>query len=294
MKNVLFIYNPNSGKRVISSQLDKLVGIFTEEGMIPTIARIGAIDDNDSVRELIASGRFDGVIVAGGDGSVNTIIKTVLDTGADIPVGIIPTGTCNDFSRSLGMPGDIIRCARLIAQGNVMRVDIGFINGGESIFINEIGGGVLATVSFSTDQNLKKLFGPLAYYINGIGELANLKPFELKLTTPEQEYDEQALVFAILNGTDMSGFSNVIRDAQMQDGMMDILIFKDANPLEITDSLLKFVSGGEFKDENVVRIRTSKCTIDCSANVSTTVDGEKGPAFPFTLEMKKQAIQIYC
>ena len=158
MKNVLFIYNPNSGKRVISSQRDKLVGIFTEEGMIPTIARIGAINDNDSVRELIASGRFDGVIVAGGDGSVNTIIKTVLDTGADIPVGIIPTGTCNDFSRSLGMPSDIIRCARLIAQGNVISIDIGLINDGESIFVNEIGGGVLATVSFSTDQNLKKLF----------------------------------------------------------------------------------------------------------------------------------------
>ena len=69
MNNVLFIYNPNSGKRVISSQLDKLIGIFTEAGMIPTIARIGGIDDNSTVRELIASKRFDGVIVAGGDGS---------------------------------------------------------------------------------------------------------------------------------------------------------------------------------------------------------------------------------
>ena len=294
MNNVLFIYNPNSGKRVISSQLDKFVGIFTEAGMIPTIARIGGTEDNVTVHDLIASKKFDGVIVAGGDGSVNTVIKTVLDTGSDIPVGIIPTGTCNDFSRSLGMPNDIIRCARLIAQKNIIRTDIGIINGGESIFVNELGGGVLASVSFSTDQNLKKVFGPLAYYLNGIGELANMKPFELKVTTPEKEYTEHALVFAILNGTDMSGFSNVIRDAQMQDGMMDILIFKDAKPIEITDSLLKFVSGGEFKEENVVRIRTNKCIINCAGGVSTTVDGEKGPGFPITLEMKKQAVQIYC
>lgn len=293
MKNILFIYNPNSGKRVIASQLDKIVSIFTAESMIPTLVRIDG-GNNNAITELIGSGKFDGVVVAGGDGSVNAVIKTVLDTGVDIPVGIIPTGTCNDFSRSLGMPNDILRCARLIAQGNIIRTDIGYINGGESIFVNELAGGVLVTVSFSTDQNLKRMFGPLAYYINGIGELGNMKPFELRVKTPEKEYVEQAIVFAVLNGTDMSGFSNVIKEAQMQDGMMDILIFKNAKPIEITDSLLKFVSGGDFKDENVVRIKTSECVIECDADISTTVDGEKGPAFPMKLEMKKQAIQIYC
>lgn len=293
MEKILFIYNPASGKRGIINNLDKIIGIFSEAGKIPTIYRIDK-SNKESISDIISNNDFDGIVVAGGDGSVNAIIKTIIDTGVDIPIGVIPTGTCNDFSRSLGMPTDHIRCARLIAQGKYIKTDIGIINDGEMIFVNEVAGGVLVSASFSTDQNLKKVFGPLAYYINGIGELANIKPFELTVTTPEQVYNEKALIFVVLNGSDMSGFSNVIKEAQMQDGYMDILIFKDTNPIEITDSLIKLVSGGEFKDANVVRIKTKECTISCSADIKTTVDGEKGPDLPLKLEMKKQAVKVFC
>ena len=137
------------------------------------------------------------------------------------------------------------------------------------------------------------MFGPLAYYVTGLGELANVKPFELKIETEDKTYVEQALVFVVLNGTDMSGFSNVIKDALMQDGEMDILIFKNTNPLEITDTLFKFVTGGDFRDKNVVRIRTAHCKISCQADISTTVDGERGPGFPLELNMKQKALSIY-
>lgn len=292
MKKLLLIYNPNSGKKNIASHLDKIIEIFATEGKLLTLYRLQK--ENPDLPSMITDGGFDGVVVCGGDGSVNTVAKIILDSGKDIPLGIIPNGTCNDFSRSLGMPNDISRCARLVAQGNIMKTDIGYINDGNAIFVNELAGGVLVSVSFSTDQNLKKLFGPLAYYVNGIGELANMKPFEITVETEEQTYNEQALVFVVLNGTDISGFSNVIKEAQMQDGYMDILIFKNTNPIELTDTLLKFVSGGNFKDNNVVRIKTNKCKIDCKADIYTTVDGEKGPNFPLELEMHKQALSVYC
>ena len=292
MEKILLIYNPNSGKKNIAAHIDKITEIFSAEEKLVTLYRIGD-KNNLPLSGLIQDGGFDGIVVCGGDGSVNSIAKIMLDSKADIPLGVIPNGTCNDFSRSLGMPGDIIRCARLIAQGNVTQTDIGYINGKEAIFVNELAGGVLVSASFSTDQNMKKLFGPLAYYVTGLGELANIKPFELKIETEEKTYVEQALVFLVLNGTDISGFSNVIKEAQMQDGEMDILVFKDAKPLEITDTLLKFVTGGNFREENVVRIRTPKCRISCTAYISTTVDGEKGPDFPLELEMRQKALKIY-
>lgn len=292
MEKILLIYNPNSGKKNIASHIDKIIDIFSAENMLVTLYRIGE-KNKLPMDELIKNGGFDGVVVCGGDGSVNSVAKIILDSGADIPLGVIPNGTCNDFSRSLGMPNDIIRCARLIAQGNITKTDIGFINEGSSIFVNELAGGVLVSASFSTDQNMKKLFGPLAYYVTGLGELANIKPFELKIETDEKTYVEQALVFLVLNGTDISGFSGVIKEALMQDGEMDILVFKNANPLEITDTLFKFVTGGNFRDENVVRIRTPHCKISCDANISTTVDGEKGPDLPLELKMTQKALKIY-
>ena len=293
MEKILLTYNPNSGKKNIAAHLDKIIDIFACENKLVTLYRIGE-KNMLSMDELIKDGGFDGVVVCGGDGSVNSVAKTIVESGSNLPLGVIPNGTCNDFSRSLGMPSDIIRCARLIAQGNITETDIGIINGGTSIFVNELAGGVIVNASFSTDQNLKKLFGPLAYYVTGIGELANIKPFEITVETEDKTYVEQALVFLVLNGTDISGFSNVIKEAQMQDGKMDILIFKNTNPLEITDTLFKFVTGGNFRDENVVRIKTSHCKISCAADISTTVDGERGPEFPLELKMIQKAIKIYC
>lgn len=292
MEKLLLVYNPKSGKKNIASSLDKIVEIFSAAGKITTLYRIGECEY--SVKDVLEENEFDGVVVCGGDGSVNTIVKTILDMKIDVPIGVLPNGTCNDFARSLGMPSDILMCARLIAQGKTVKTDIGIINKGESVFVNELAGGMLVTASFSTDQNMKKMFGPLAYYVTGIGELANIKPFDITVVTEDKTYKEQALVFVVLNGTDMSGFSNVIKEARMQDGEMDILIFKDAKPLEITDTLLRFVSGSEFKDKSVVRIRTHSCKIICDNKISTTVDGEKGPHFPLSLEMKKQAIKVFC
>lgn len=292
MNKLLMIYNPNSGKKNITAHLDRIIEIFAAEGKLLTLYRIGENRGAD-LKKIIGSGEYEGVIVCGGDGSVNTTAQIILESGLDIPMGIIPNGTCNDFSRSLGMPNDLLRCARLVAQGNVMKTDIGIINGGKSVFVNELAGGMLVSVSFNTDQNLKKMFGPLAYYVNGIGELTSMKPFDITIETEDSVYNEKALVFVVLNGTDMSGFSNVIKEAHMQDGYMDILIFKNTKPLEMTDTLIKFVTGGDFRDENVVRIKTQKCKITCPASISTTVDGEKGPLFPLELEMKKEAISVY-
>lgn len=292
MEKLLLIYNPNSGKKNITLYLDKIVEIFAAAGKIVTFYRLG--DSVNSLQDVLENDNFDGAVVCGGDGSVNSVAKILFDSGIDIPLGVIPNGTCNDFLRSLGMPDDILLCARLIAQGKVKRVDLGIINGGEAAFVNELAGGVMVTASFTTDQNMKKMFGPLAYYVTGIGELANMKPFDIKIETEDEVYNEQALVFLVLNGTDISGFSNVIREAQMQDGIMNILIFKDANPIEITDTLFRFISGSDFKEQSVVRIKSHKCKITCPSSITTTLDGEKGPSFPIEIEMKQQAIQIYC
>ena len=145
MEKILLIYNPNSGKKNIAAHIDKITEIFSAEEKLVTLYRIGD-KNNLPLSGLIQDGGFDGIVVCGGDGSVNSIAKIMLDSKADIPLGVIPNGTCNDFSRSLGMPGDIIRCARLIAQGNVTQTDIGYINGKEAIFTKVVGGDITSKV----------------------------------------------------------------------------------------------------------------------------------------------------
>ena len=101
MEKILLIYNPNSGKKNIASHLDKIVDIFESAGKLITLYRIDE-KNRMSMEEIIQNGSFDGIVVCGGDGSVNSVASMILKNGVDIPLGIIPNGTCNDFSRSLG------------------------------------------------------------------------------------------------------------------------------------------------------------------------------------------------
>lgn len=91
MEKILLIYNPNSGKKNIAAHLDKIIDIFESAGKLITLYRIDE-KNRMSMEELIQSKSFDGIVVCGGDGSVNSVAAMILKSGVDIPLGITPSG----------------------------------------------------------------------------------------------------------------------------------------------------------------------------------------------------------
>ncbi len=292
MENWILMYNPASGggKRV-RSRLDSIIEIFQSSDKLITAYRLDAANPT-SIETVLDSGKYDGIIACGGDGTVNFVGSLLARKGLSIPMGVIPTGTCNDFARSIGLPTDIIKCAKRLAQGNIRKIDVGKINE-DTYFINELAGGILVDVSFSVDDSLKQRFGSLAYYMAGAEKLTKLKTFPITIETAQGEKHEiDAYLFLMLNGTDVAGMSGMIKDAVMDDGMLDILVFKKSNLIDVTDTLLKLLTNARFRDSSVVRIRTSACRITCKEQLVTTLDGEKGPMLPLHIEMQKQAINV--
>jgi len=198
MKKVLIVYNPLSGNRNVPRELDYIVGRFMENGMLAVPFRLST-GTAPELEKVLLDDKFDSVVVSGGDGTVNSIASILLGNGIDIPVGVIPAGTCNDFARSLNIPVDMKKCLDIIFSGNITEIDTGLING-EKYFLNTCAGGNFVDVSYNTDNELKKRLGPLAYYLTALGELANLKPIRLKLTTDVEAVEGEFLLFVILNG----------------------------------------------------------------------------------------------
>src|SRR5690606_242827 len=87
------------------------------------------VDRPDAMGEAIRRHRaeVDCVIVAGGDGSVNTALGALMETG--LPLGVVPLGTASDFARTLGIPPDVGGACDVIAGGLAHRVDVGCVNG---------------------------------------------------------------------------------------------------------------------------------------------------------------------
>lgn len=292
MEHWLLMYNPASGKgNRIRSQLDGIIEIFQSKDKFITTYRLDHTTPSD-VEAVLDSAHYDGIIACGGDGSVKFIGGLLAKKGLDIPLGVLPNGTCNDFARSLGLPTDLHKCAKVLAEGRTKRVDIGLINGQE-YFVNEVAGGMLVDVSYNVDDALKQKIGSLAYYLAGMSELAKIKTVPLKIETEEgATYEIDAYLFLALNGTDAAGMSGLIKEALMDDGALDILVFKKSDLIGMTDTLLKLVTTADFQEKCVERIRTKACRITCCENLATTLDGEKGPQLPLDIRMIAKAINV--
>src|SRR3954469_21094947 len=136
----------------------------------------------------------DVVAAAGGDGTVNDVVNGL--DGYDVPLGIIPLGTANDFARQVGIPADADHAMDVILQRKPRRFDTASLNGRR--FLNVSTGGVGAEATAETPAEVKESLGPLAYAISGMRKLADFSPGFARFTGDGGfTYEGEFLMFAV-------------------------------------------------------------------------------------------------
>lgn len=291
MKKALLVYNPLSGNRNVPRKLDYILGRFLDKDILAVPFRIEG-ESEARIKEILLQDEYCYVVVSGGDGTVNAITSIMLSIGIDIPIGIIPAGTCNDFARSLNLPSDLKKCLDIILNGNISQIDAGMING-EKYCLNTCAGGNFVDVSYSTNSEFKKNFGPLAYYLTALGEFTNLKTVNLKLTTDDEVVEGDFLLFLILNGKHAAGLSNLVGAADLSDGYMDIVLLKNCLHIEMAGLFFKILNNDFVNDRNVKWLRTRKCTIEGDKGFNLSIDGEEWKGLPITIEFIHKVLQVF-
>lgn len=127
MKKLLFIYNPNAGKGLIKPKLSDVLDIFVKAGYEVTVYPTQKYRDGyHKVRHF--KEEYDLVVCSGGDGTLDEVVTGMMKRKEQIPIGYIPTGTTNDFARSLHIPKDMLKAADTAVNGIVFPCDIGKFN----------------------------------------------------------------------------------------------------------------------------------------------------------------------
>jgi len=291
MKKVIFIYNPWSGDHSISLKLEFIIKTFQERGILIQPFRIHEKCD-ESLLNILKNNNYEYVVVSGGDGTLNFVINLLLKNGLDLPIGVVPSGTSNDFARCINLPISLDECLNIILSGKTIEVDAGLINN-EKYFLSTCAGGVFVGVSFNTHSELKKNFGPFAYYLKALSELTNIKSFRLKIETETKTIEEEALLFLILNGKHAAGFYNLIKDADLSDGIMDIVLIKSCNHIDLASLFFKVLSNDVHKDKNVMKLKAKSCRIEGNTDVNLSIDGEKGEGLPIDVKFINKALKVF-
>lgn len=292
-KKAIFIYNPLSGNHSIPRNLDMIIGKFQDRGIVMQPYRILNMQSEMLIDEL-KNGNYSYVVVSGGDGTLNYIANLILANGLDLPMGILPSGTCNDFARCLKLPSSLKDCIDVILGGVTIEVDVGLINE-EQYFLSTCAGGIFVDVSFNTNNEFKKNLGPFAYYLKAISEMGNIKPFKIKIVADSVAIEDEALLFAILNGKNVGGLSNVIREADLQDGVMDIMLVRNCSHIDLAGLFLKILNNDAtaFQNKYITKMQAASCTIESDSNVSLSIDGEEGSGLPLDVRFINRALKVF-
>lgn len=288
MKKVRFIYNPYSGENSIISELDSVIRMHQEVNLtvVPYRIQMGrplseALDIVDDTYEYI--------LVAGGDGTVDSVVNAMKERNIDIPIGILPVGTANDFGKFINMPSDIQEACKQILDSKPVPVDVGKIN--DKYFVNVASTGLFTDVSQKTDVNLKNTIGKLAYYLKGLEELPNFRNLKIKLTSKERSYNGDMYLILIFNGKTAGNF-NLATQAEVDDGKLDVIIFKAVAIIELIPLFIKILKGEHLDSDKVVYFKTDDLYIESDEDIVTDIDGEKGPDFPLRIQCIKGGIKL--
>ena len=284
MQKALFLYNPAAGRGRIARNVGGISTIFQAYGYDVTPQRIdftaNPFDGNETI---------DLMVVAGGDGTVNYAVNAMKRKGLDIPIGVIPAGTANDFAGAVGMSREPLEAARQIASGAVDRVDVGRVN--DLYFVNIFSFGIFTTTSQRTPDERKHKIGKLAYIIEGVKEFRTMHAVPLEIEADGERFDLRSLMVLIFNGETAGGF-HLARRSSIKDGLFDCILLEKKNFFRSTLAMCRYLAGGSPK---IVRhLRARRIDIRSSVNEPTDVDGQKGAEFPLHIECLAGGLRVMC
>ena len=247
-----------------------------------------AVDQGDSLQRFIARyPNCDGVIAVGGDGLFHLVLQKT--TPAQIPLAIIPAGTGNDFVRTLGWPlTEIDTLLNAILNAKPASVDLGLVDG-------EWFGAILST-GFDSIVNEKANAmswpkGPMKYNVAIAIELPRFSPRHYDITLDDRTISTQAMLIAVSNGRSYGGGMLVCPDADIRDGLFDVMVLHPISKMEFTKVFPKVFKGTHVTHPAVEIVRSRKVTI--SAKAVAYADGERIGQLPISAECISGALATW-
>ena len=281
----LVVVNPKAGMGAAASLATRIVGFLqSNEISYRMISPNSAAETKSLVRESLRNGEAHRLISVGGDGLFHLLLQLAIEF--KVPLAVVPGGTGNDFYRTLGwFDHELTNYLDHLVSEEPTLVDVGVVDG-------EYFGAVLSSgfdsVVNERANTLKWPKGPAKYNAAIALEFPKFKPIEFKIFADEQVLEVEAMLIAIGNGRSYGGGMQVCPDADLQDGLFDIMILHPVSKLEFIKVFPTVYKGTHIEHPQVEVIRAKQVRIESSA--IAYADGERIGQLPVQVESLPQTL----
>jgi diacylglycerol kinase (ATP) len=206
------------------------------------------------------------IIVAGGDGTIKLVAESLENN--HIPIGIIPAGSANGLAYNLHLPLILEEQITTAFEDNFLEMDIIEIDGEYCLHMSDFG----VNAELISRYEKSKIRGKWGYFLQSVPTLVSSEyPFKFTVEANNSTFETEGILLAIANASSYGTGAKVNPKGKMNDGLFEILIYKEFDFIEILKTLRNEV---ELDPEVVEVISAKKAKITCKTPVSFQIDGE--------------------
>lgn len=262
LKDIVFIFNPNSGRKKSTDLIEELLAINPKAKYFIS----HSLKEFDTFFKAEVH-HYKVVVICGGDGTINTTLKYLI--GKDIALAILPNGSGNGFARELGFKNDIADLLEKIQRDETLAVDL--INVNDELSCNVTGLGIDSYVTTEFDKSRNR--GLKGYIYNSIVSFFKYKPIEAELTLGESTIVGKYLMICIANTRQFGSGAFIAPEAKYNDGLLEVALIRPI-PFYQLPVLVYRLFNGSLVNSKYVEFRQSKSITIKSNSHSYHVDGE--------------------
>ncbi|MDQ2732872.1 MAG: diacylglycerol kinase family lipid kinase [Armatimonadota bacterium] len=284
----MLIANPTAGQGRVRWMAGFIQSALERHGAEVTLVLTGGLRDAAEAAEYVkASGRFDRIVVAGGDGTINQVVTQLV--GTDIPMAILPVGTANSLAREIHLPFNLRSAARVAVEGIPVKVDVGRV--GDAYFLLEVSAGFDAAVVLSVQKPAKRWLGPFAYVFNGLSLLRTYAPFDITCVADGKTIHATCNTVLASNSATYAYGVRLTPGANIHDGKIDLCILH-AGKYPLAWQILAAIFNRLGPRVGAHTIQASSIRIESNPPVYVQIDGDPAGMTPLDIECVPAALSL--
>lgn len=260
------------GKQAANQELRDAVAAARERQQDVEVRVTWEAGDAQRLAREAAGQGVERVIAGGGDGTINEVLRGLLEADFLGVLGVLPLGTANDFAGSAMIPAGMGASLDLALRAEPVACDVGWVN--ERVFLNVATGGFGTEVTTNTDPALKEMLGGAAYFLTGVSRFASLQPSRARVESADGVWEGELLALAVGNGRQAGGGQVMCPDAHIDDGLLDVTIIPYLDTMNLVDALRSALDGSGALDALSVRWRVPELKVSADEELTLNLDGE--------------------
>ena len=295
------IVNPVAGGDASTfRQWHNIHGLLQESGLSFDFQYTEGVGHASELARLAASDGYRYLVAVGGDGTINEVANGILNStnASATAMGIVSTGTGNDFIRSLGIPKDYVKACQRVAGEQCTLIDVSLVefthNGQKTsrYFVNGAGVGFDAEVTEASMGIPRFLGGTVPFVLALLKTLPGYRNKNIRMSIDGREESRRVLSVVVSNGAYFGGGMRIAPEASLSDRCLDVLTIGDVSKAELLQVFPRVYKGTHTTHPKVRMEKAGRITIESDQRILLQADGEVLGEGPVTFQVLPAALNV--